>query len=68
VHALFIIASVLPARSAIAATISNVIFIGDPRVAGANRPPMYRPLNERTVNGRCTLLRRTTLSAQERLL
>jgi hypothetical protein len=29
VHALFIIASVLPARSAIAATISNVIFIGD---------------------------------------
>jgi hypothetical protein len=29
VHALFIIASVLPARSTIAATISNVIFIGD---------------------------------------
>ena len=28
-HALFIIASVLPARRAIAATISNVIFIGD---------------------------------------
>ena len=28
-HALFIIASVLPARSAIAATISNVILIGD---------------------------------------
>lgn len=28
-HALFIIASVLPARSTIAATISNVIFIGD---------------------------------------
>jgi hypothetical protein len=29
VHALFIIASVLPARSAIAPTISNIIFIGD---------------------------------------
>jgi hypothetical protein len=29
VHALFIIASVLPARSTIAATISNVIFIGN---------------------------------------
>jgi len=29
---------------------------------------MYRPLNERTVNGRGTLLRRTTLSAQDRLL
>jgi len=29
---------------------------------------MYRPLNERTVNGRGTLLRRTTPSAQERLL
>jgi hypothetical protein len=29
VHALFIIASVLPAKSTIAATISNVIFIRD---------------------------------------
>jgi hypothetical protein len=29
VHALLIIASVLPAGSTIAATISNVIFIGD---------------------------------------
>jgi hypothetical protein len=64
VHALFIIASVLPARSTIAATISNVIFIGNL----ASQEPIDLLRNERTVNGRGTLLRRTTLSAQERFL